>query len=120
MVEFVRSAALPHLEARRSSQENSCYRPHTHDTFSLGVIDTGSSLFSGAPGGRVRLEPGDVIVIASGQVHQCNPDDGSWRYRMIHMDQDWAASLAGTDPATALFSGVTVVRRRDLHRRATA
>lgn len=32
--EFARSTTIPHVEARRSSQENSCYRPHTHDTFS--------------------------------------------------------------------------------------
>lgn len=120
MTEFIRSAALPHLEARRSCQENSCYRPHTHDAFSIGLIDEGTSVFSGPLGGRVRLEPGDVIVIAAEQVHQCNPDDGSWLYQMIHMDQNWAASLATTDGVAALFSGVTVLRRPDLHHRATA
>ena len=77
-------------------------------------------MFSGPLGGRVRLEPGDVIVIAAEQVHQCNPDDGSWLYQMIHMDQNWAASLATTDGVAALFSGVTVLRRPDLHHRATA
>lgn len=115
MAEFIRSAALPHLEARRSCQENSCYRPHTHDAFSIGLIDEGTSVFAGSLGGRVRLEPGDVIVIAAEQVHQCNPDDGSWLYQMIHMDQDWAACLATTDRAAGLFSGVTV-----LHHRAAA
>lgn len=120
MTEFVRSAALPHLEARRSCQENSCYRPHSHDAFSIGLIDEGTSVFTGPLGGVVRLEPGDVIVIAAHQVHQCNPDDGSWRYQMIHMDQAWAASLSTTGRAAALFSGVTVLRRRDLYLRASA
>lgn len=115
MVEFVRHAALPHIEARRSCQENSCYRPHTHDAFSIGIIETGTSVFAGPPSGSVVLEPGDVIVIAAGQVHQCNPDDGSWRYQMIHMDQEWATALATTERAAALFSGITVLRRSDLH-----
>lgn len=120
MAEFVRSAALPHIEARRSCQENSCYRPHTHDAFSIGIIEAGTSVFAGPLSGSVRLEPGDVIVIAAGQVHQCNPDDGSWRYQMIHMDPDWASSLATTDRAAALFSGVTVLRHSALHHRSTA
>lgn len=120
MAEFVRCGALPHLEARRSCQENSCYRPHTHDAFSIGVIDAGTSVFAGPLGGGVRLEPGDVIVIAAGQVHQCNPDNGSWRYQMIHMDQGWATALAATDRADALFSGVVVLRRPDLHHRSSA
>ena len=110
VAEFVRSAAVPHLEARRSCQENSCCRPHSHDAFSIGIIEAGTSVFAGPVSGSVRLEPGDVIVISAGQVHQCNPDEGSWRYQMIHMDQGWASTLAGTDRATALFSGVTVLR----------
>lgn len=72
-------------------------------------------MFAGPLGGSVRLEPGDVIAIAAGQVHQCNPDDGSWRYQMIHMDQEWAATLAGTARASALFSAITVLRRSELH-----
>lgn len=120
MAEFVRHPALAHLEARRSCQQNSCYRPHTHDAFSIGIIETGTSVFAGPLSGSVALEPGDVIIIAAAQVHQCNPDDGSWRYQMIHMDQDWASALATTDHAAALFSGVTVLRRSDLHRRASA
>lgn len=120
MVEFVRHAALPHIEARRSCQENSCYRPHTHDAFSIGIIETGTSAFARPLGGSVRLEPGDVIVIAAGQVHQCNPDDGSWRYQMIHMDQEWATNLLTTDRAATLFSGVTVLRGSDVRHHSRA
>ena len=75
-------------------------------------------MFVGPVGGSVRLQPGDVIIIAAEQVHQCNPDDGSWLYAMIHMDQDWAVSLSSMDQTAALFSGVTVLRKPDLHDRA--
>ncbi len=77
-------------------------------------------MFAGQLHGRVRLEPGDVIVIAAGHVHQCNPEDGAWRYQMIHMDQEWAVRLAATGRATDLFSGVSVLRRPDLHLRSSA
>ncbi|WP_159499868.1 AraC family ligand binding domain-containing protein [Microbacterium sp. 18062] len=100
MSEFWRRDDLPHLEARRSSQENSCYRPHTHDTFSVGLIDAGTSVLAGHLGGVIRLRPGDVVLIPADHVHDCNPDDGAWRYQMIHIDQEWAASLAQHDPRT--------------------
>ncbi|MDN6173766.1 MAG: AraC family transcriptional regulator [Yaniella sp.] len=119
MVEFSRSTAIPHLEARRSCQENSCYRPHSHDAFSIGLIDEGLSVFTGPFGNSIRLRPLDVIVIAADQVHQCNPYSGRWLYRMIHMDQHWVADLSPNGAADGLLSGTTVLRRPDLHQLVT-
>ncbi|TKG73132.1 AraC family transcriptional regulator [Prauserella endophytica] len=119
MAEFWRSTALPHLEARRSCQENTCYRPHTHDSFSIGVIDAGTSVLTGPLDGTIRLEPGDVVVIPAGQVHACNPDAGRWLYQMVHMDQNWAVSLAPCKGASRQFDGIRVLRRPDLHRRVS-
>lgn len=120
MAEFFRSTALPHLEARRSCQKNSCYRPHTHDTFSIGLIDAGESVFSGPLGGSVDLHPDDVILIPAGHVHQCNPHSGNWRYQMIHMSQEWVLGLVGHRAAENLISAITVLRRPGLHRRVSA
>ncbi|MGC3994669.1 MAG: AraC family transcriptional regulator [Propionicimonas sp.] len=113
MTEFCRSSALPHLEARRSCQEKPCYRPHFHDTFSIGVVNEGASVFAGGLEGVVRLVAGDVIVIPAGHVHSCNPEQGRWLYQMIHSDQDWAAALAPPD-AEDLFDRVSVLRRPGL------
>ena len=110
MAEFWRSAAVTSLEARRSAQENSCYRQHLHDSLSIGVIDAGASAFAGPVGGAVRLEPGDVVIIPAGQVHACNPEQGRWLYRMIHLDQEWAASLMSPRVSAELLDGVSVLR----------
>ena len=107
--EFARSSEISHIEARRSCQENSCYRAHTHDTFSIGLIDSGTSSFAGMLAGRVRLEPGDVIVIPAHQVHACNPLEGVWEYQMIHADQDWLATLPPPE-ASELFASISVLR----------
>lgn len=115
MAEFFRSTALPHVEVRRSCQERQCYRPHAHDVLSIGCIDAGTSVLTGAPGGPVRLAQGDVIVIAAGQVHACNPDEGPWRYRMAHLDQDWAVPLMPGRDASGLLTGISVLRRVGLH-----
>lgn len=115
MAEFRRSSLVPHVEARRSCQENPCYRPHSHDSFSIGLIDAGTSVLTGPLDGTIRLEPGDVVVIPAGQVHACNPDAGRWLYQMIHIDQDWVISLA---PETGrLLNGISVVRHADLSQR---
>jgi AraC-like DNA-binding protein len=119
VAEFWRSQALPHLEARRSCQENPCYRPHSHDSFSIGVIDAGTSVLTGPLDGTIRLEPGDVVVIPAGQVHACNPDAGRWLYQMVHMDQNWAVSLAPCQEASRQFDGIRALRRPDLHRRVS-
>lgn len=108
--EFARSSALPHVEARRSCQQVSCYRPHAHDAFSVGLVEEGASVLSGPVGGPVRLQPGDVVVIAAGQVHRCDPDGGDWRYRMVHVGREWADELASDTAAARLLSGVVVVR----------
>ena len=58
MGEFRRSTAVPHLEVRRSCRHDTCYRPHFHDTLSIGLIDRGSSVFTGSPAGTQDTPPG--------------------------------------------------------------
>lgn len=119
VTEFWRSDAMPQLEARRSCQQNSCYRRHTHDTFSLGVIESGTSLFNAGSEEVSRLHPGDVIAIPAGHVHSCNPDGEQWRYQMIHMDERWVSGLVPATANGALFSGISVLRRPGLRSRVT-
>ncbi len=123
--EFWRSDALPQLESRRSCREVACYRPHTHDRFSIGLIDAGASSFTGASGRAVELRPGDVICIPAGQVHACNPEGGVWEYQMIHADQPWIrglldAAARDTGATERLFAGISVFRVPALHRRFDA
>lgn len=109
---FVRSSALPGLELRTSAVRGSCYRLHSHETCSIGMIDAGSTVLTGPPSGRIRLHAGDVVVIPAGQVHACNPDAGVWRYRMIHLGELQAAGL----PADRIL----VLRDPAVHRAASA
>jgi AraC-like DNA-binding protein len=100
-VEFWRDAGLPFFEGRRAVASVSCYTPHTHPTWSIGIVDSGCSTFS-LPQQQVRIHPGDVVRIAANEVHSCNPDARhSWSYRMFHLDCDWLCGLlteAGLDP----------------------
>lgn len=116
MSEFWRSDLLPHLESRRSCQVASCYRPHTHDRFSVGLIDSGTAQLTGVPGEAVALDTGDVIIIPAGHVHACNPDQGRWQYQMIHADEIWITSLLGSS-ASSLLRAITIVRDRATYER---
>ena len=88
--QFWRDPALPFAESRRAEVSRACYRPHTHSTLSIGVVDAGHSVFS-AQGARARLGPGTLVFVPPGCVHACNPDPGGhWSYQMLHLDPTWA------------------------------
>lgn len=112
--EFWRSQELSHLESRRSCQENTCYRLHTHDRFSIGLIDSGQSLFTGANGQTTSLFPGNVILIPAGHIHACNPVNGRWVYQMIHVDQRWISPLFPAQ-SSALLAGIHVFDAPDFY-----
>lgn len=117
--EFWHNAFMPQLESRRSCQEVACYRPHTHDRFSIGLIDSGTTTFTGPADEPFRLAPGDVILIPAGHVHACNPERGRWQYQMIQADQEWITTLLPDAWGSSLI-GITVFRHRGLHRRFSA
>ncbi|WP_459547557.1 helix-turn-helix transcriptional regulator [Nocardia sp. X0981] len=89
--EFWRSDALPFLESRRACRTVSCYKPHFHDAVSIGAVDEGRSVFTGAPDGPVQLTAQSLVVIPARRVHACNPVDGRWSYQMLHVDEAWLA-----------------------------
>ncbi|MBP0600452.1 AraC family transcriptional regulator [Herbaspirillum sp. LeCh32-8] len=98
---FWRDPALPFLEGRRATGSLSCYAPHTHPTFSIGIVDAGRSVFALADG-NTAIGPGDVVLVRAGDVHACNPEElQRWSYRMFHIDLHWLEALLAESPATA-------------------
>lgn len=91
---FWRDPALPFVESRQACHSRACYKPHSHPTFSIGAVDQGSSLFSGAGQGQTRLVPGTLVFVPSHCMHACNPEPGMcWSYQMLHLDAVWLQSL---------------------------
>lgn len=90
---FRRSGLLPQVEMRRAQQSAACYHTHTHDEFSLGVVDSGTALYRN---GRWQdsIHAGCTVLINPGDAHACNPDNGQhWSYRMLFMDAGWVGGL---------------------------
>lgn len=100
-VVFWRDPRLPMIEGRQTVGTHAGYRPHTHPTLSIGIVDAGQSTFRS--GNRlVQLHPGSIVVTPPGQVHACNPVRGQpWSYRTFHFDAAWVqagSALAKTVP----------------------
>ena len=93
-----RDPRLPFVESRRASDSRACYRPHSHSTWSIGVVDRGHSDFSCPGAGRI-LEPGTLISIPAELPHACNPLPGrTWGYQMLYVDVAWMRRWVGELP----------------------
>ncbi|QXI40687.1 AraC family transcriptional regulator [Pseudomonas xantholysinigenes] len=100
--------ALPYVESRRACHSRACYRAHSHPSFSIGAVDAGTSQFTGAGDGAVRLTPGTLVLVPAERVHACNPEPGqAWSYQMLHLDAEWLRMLrlesgtAASEPGAA-------------------
>lgn len=106
---FWRDPAIAHLEMRFSSYDSRTFPKHTHDSYSIGLVEKGESVFY-YQGAHHRIGPGQIALIPPGEVHSCNPQPGSgWRYRMFHLDSGWlhrlAQEIAGSRDARPVFPG---------------
>jgi AraC-like DNA-binding protein len=110
---FWRDDDLGGLELRRSSYDAACFARHTHDSYSVAVVERGRT--NAYLGGRdLAVGAGEVVLLHPDEVHACNPVSGSgWRYWMLHLDRDWfralALEVAGCDHGPPRF-GSPVVR----------
>ncbi|WP_223302621.1 helix-turn-helix transcriptional regulator [Halotalea alkalilenta] len=91
---FWRDPVLPFAESRRACQSRACYKRHHHPTFSIGAVDGGTSVFTGAANGPVSLSPGTLVYVPASRVHACNPaPDTAWSYQMLHLDAAWLQAI---------------------------
>ncbi|MFL9890869.1 AraC family transcriptional regulator [Paraburkholderia sp. RL17-381-BIF-C] len=91
---FWRNDALPFIEVRSIEDGREvCYAKHSHETFSIGAVTGGRSVYLNR---RTRewIGTGAVVMMNPDDVHACNPVAGErWSYRMMHVDVAWLTSL---------------------------
>ncbi len=87
-----RHERLPFIEMRQASNSSACYHPHSHEEFSFGVIDAGTSLYINNDI-SYTIKAGDTVTINPGEVHSCNPKQGQWSYRMLFINSEWIGQL---------------------------
>ena len=87
---FWRNPELPFVEARWVIDgRRVCYEPHSHESFSIGVVTGGRSTYLN--GNTLReLNAGATVLMNPGVVHACNPLQGEpWSYLMLYVDLPW-------------------------------
>ncbi|MBB5400411.1 AraC family transcriptional regulator [Paraburkholderia youngii] len=91
---FWRSDALPFIEARSIDDGRKvCYAKHSHETFSIGAVTGGRSVYLNRHA-REWIGAGAVVMMNPDDVHACNPVAGErWSYRMLHVDVAWFTKL---------------------------
>jgi len=91
---FWRDAALPFIESRTVEDgRRVCYARHSHETFSIGLIDSGASTYINGSH-QCRIEAGTLVLMNPGDVHACNPiQNQPWAYRMLYVDVGWLSEL---------------------------
>ena len=68
------------------------YAPHTHDTFVIGTVLSGCETFL-AGGQRHYLGPGQLCLLNPGVVHDGEPVEGGFVYRILYPGEDQIRSL---------------------------
>ncbi|SEG17967.1 helix-turn-helix transcriptional regulator [Marinobacterium lutimaris] len=86
------SLVLPAVEMRLAANSSACYRAHSHDEFSFGLIDQGAALYQNREHLN-RIGRGSLVTINPADLHACNPDKGRWSYRMLFVDTEWMGGL---------------------------
>lgn len=84
-VRFWRDGRFNDMECLSATFLTHEYAPHSHDTFSIGAIESGSQIATIA-GQREETGPGDLYLINPGEVHDGAPGGYGYRYRMIYPD----------------------------------
>lgn len=96
LVRFWRDPALPGVEARSSTFTRNAFRTHTHTAWIIAAIAAGRTRFFLGDEPRPHdAGPGDLVIIAAGTPHACNPEPGGpFSYRLVALDTAWLAAAA--------------------------
>jgi AraC-like DNA-binding protein len=88
------SPGLPGTELLTARFVTTSFVRHTHPTYTIGVITDGIEEYS-HPGGRARVGPGGLAVVAPGEVHtgHAGTPEG-WGYRVFYPSPEVVEDVA--------------------------
>ncbi|WP_453958385.1 AraC family ligand binding domain-containing protein [Amorphus suaedae] len=86
-VEFWRAPRFDALECLSATFRTHAYAPHTHETYVIGVIEAGCETYC-VRGERHYAVAGDVCFVNPDEVHDGEPADDGYSYRMTYPSVD--------------------------------
>ncbi len=96
IVQFIRDPELRHIELRYSEYTEPVFHRHNHDAFSIGLVKKGQTRFHLVQSEEVVLpvNMGNVVLINPGEVHACNPVEGTvFAYYMLYIEPGYFLRL---------------------------
>jgi len=104
---------LPGIEARRSLGNSHSFKTHIHQGLSIGAVESGQVEVSLGTT-RMRLSPGELILINPGIVHACNPlDCPSRSFSILYLGLDLCLAMQQTLWKTEAFLPLSPPRLTD-------
>ncbi len=98
---------------RYSKNSGQHFKPHIHETFSIGAIDQGQVTYKVGKQSR-QLLPGRLAIVNPEVLHCCNPDDNCQRtYYMLYLDIDWCLQVQYALWGNTVFRPVTAILLED-------
>lgn len=83
-----RDAALDNLELLRANFVTQTFAPHTHETYAIGIVESGVEYFD-YRGQRELAGAGTIGIIHPGELHTGGPQGAAgWRYCALYPDAD--------------------------------
>lgn len=90
---FFKDSRFPFAECRYSRSSVRQFKPHLHQTFSVGAVDAGEVEYVVA-GQKAILIPGGLALINPEILHSCNATTDAGRsYYMLHLDKEWCCKV---------------------------
>jgi AraC-like DNA-binding protein len=101
-VQFYRDIDLPYFELKECDTSRLSYKKHTHEEYSLGIVDKGRSAFW-YEGKYEEVSPQTIVFIPPNLVHSCNPQQKDhWKYKMLFINTAWVDSFMRSKERTLL------------------
>lgn len=93
---FFKEPQLPYLECRYSQNSSRDFKPHLHQRFSIGAIESGEVIFT-LTDKKINLLPGMLALINPDSLHSCNTASEDGRsYFMLYLDPSWCLTVQQT------------------------
>ena len=117
---YFRPSGLPGIEALHASFVSHAYRPHSHSTWTVAVVERGAARFE-LDATRQHAERGELFVLEPEAVHtgMAAVPEG-WAYKVLYLDPRVLDAYAQDDGAVARASRWVVFRDPALRRRLLA
>jgi mannose-6-phosphate isomerase-like protein (cupin superfamily) len=72
-----------------------CSTTHVHDDHRLVVIESGKMVFWGNLGMKLRLEPGEMVLVPEGRLHGSSIESDECTYHQPIIPDEWVRPLMG-------------------------